>query len=155
VIHIPSQALPRFVALPESTGKHVFMLLEDVIRLHLSSIYFENAGKAEYLLASADWMPRNLDRRVEIAFPVLDTVLQAQIREILDIQLADTVKARRILPDGRSMHIRADGESALRSQERLYEANGAGGILACPSDRRRPFHSVPPPSASCIRPRGI
>jgi polyphosphate kinase len=97
---------------------------------HARTFYFENAGDAEYLLASADWMSRNLDRRVEIAFPVLDPVLQAQIREILDIQLADTVKARRILPDGRSMRIRADGESALRSQERLYEANGAGGIFA-------------------------
>jgi polyphosphate kinase len=86
-----------------------------------------------YLLASADWMPRNPDRRIEIAFPVRDPALQAQIREILDIldiQLADTVKARRILPDGRSMRIRADGESALRSQERLYEANAAGGISA-------------------------
>ena len=48
-------------------------------------------------LASADWMPRNLDRRVEIAFPVLDPGLQAQIGEILEIQLADTVKARRIV----------------------------------------------------------
>jgi polyphosphate kinase len=97
---------------------------------HARIFYFENAGDAEYLLASADWMPRNLDRRVEIAFPVLDPVLQGQIREILDIQLADTVKARRILPDGRSMRIRADGDSALRSQERLYEANAAGGIFA-------------------------
>ena len=61
---------------------------------------------AEYLLSSADWMPRNLDRRVEIAFPVLDPHLQTQIREILEIQLADTVKARRILPDGSSVRIR-------------------------------------------------
>jgi hypothetical protein len=38
-----------------------------------------------YLLASADWMPRNPDRRIEIAFPVLDPAVQAQIREILDI----------------------------------------------------------------------
>ncbi len=95
---------------------------------HARIFYFENAGDAEYLLASADWMPRNLDRRVEIAFPVLDPVLQAQIREILNIQLADTVKARHILPDGRSTRIRADGDSALRSQERLYE--GAGEIFA-------------------------
>jgi len=66
----------------------------------------------------------------ERPFPVLDPLLQAQIREILDIQLADMVKARRILPDGRSMRIRADGGSASRSQERLYEANGAGGVFA-------------------------
>src|SRR3990172_11252873 len=88
---------------------------------HARIFYFENAGDAEYLLASADWMPRNLDRRVAIAFPVLDPDLQAQIGEIIEIQLADTLKARRILPDGHSVRIRPEGESALRSQERLYE----------------------------------
>ena len=89
---------------------------------HARIFYFENAGDPEYLLASADWMPRNLDRRVEIAFPVLDPDLQAQIREILEIQLADTVKARRILADGSSVRIVAARAPALRSQERLYEA---------------------------------
>ena len=88
---------------------------------HARISYFQNAGEAEYLLASADWMPRNLDRRVEIAFPVLDPDLQAQIHQILDIQLADTLKARRIRSDGSSVRLRS-GESALRSQERLYEA---------------------------------
>jgi polyphosphate kinase len=97
---------------------------------HARISYFENAGKAEYLLASADWMPRNLDRRVEIAFPVLDPLLQTQIREILDIQLADTVKARRILPDGSSVRIRAAAQDAFRSQDRLYEAADAGGIVS-------------------------
>src|SRR5580765_6734782 len=66
---------------------------------HARVFFFQNHDAPEYLLASADWMPRNLDRRVEIAFPVLDPGLQAQVREILEIQLADTVKARRILPD--------------------------------------------------------
>ena len=97
---------------------------------HARIFCFENAGEPEYLLASADWMPRNLDRRVEIAFPVLDPHLQAQVREILEIQLADTVKARRILPDGSSVRIRPEGEPALRSQQRLYEATGAGGMFA-------------------------
>ncbi len=89
---------------------------------HARISYFQNGEDAEYLLASADWMPRNLDRRVEIAFPMLDPHLQAQIHEILEIQLADTVKARRILPDGSSARIRGHGEFGLRSQERLYEA---------------------------------
>ncbi len=89
---------------------------------HARIFYFKNAADPEYLLASADWMPRNLDRRVEIAFPVLDPSLQAQIGELLDTQLADTVKARRILSDGSSVRIRAVGQGALRSQERLYEA---------------------------------
>ena len=97
---------------------------------HARVFFFENAGEVEYLLASADWMPRNLDRRVEIAFPVLDPKLQAQVREILEIQLADTVKARRILPDGSSVRVQAEGRPALRSQERLYDLTGAGGTLA-------------------------
>ncbi len=96
---------------------------------HARISYFENGEDAEYLLASADWMPRYLDRRVEIAFPVLDPHLQAQVREILEIQLADTVKARRILPDGSSVRIRGHGESRLRSQERLYEAMTTNGIF--------------------------
>ena len=96
---------------------------------HARISYFQNGEDAEYLLASADWMPRNLDRRVEIAFPVLDPHLQAQIREILEIQLADTVKARRILPDGSSVRVRGRAESRLRSQERLYEATATKGIF--------------------------
>ncbi len=47
-------------------------------------------------------MPSNLDRRQEIASPVRDPVLQAQVRAVLDTQLADTVKARVLLSDGRS-----------------------------------------------------
>jgi polyphosphate kinase len=90
--------------------------------------YFENGEGAEYLLASADWMPRNLDRRVEIAFPLLDPHLQAPIREILEIQLADTVKARRILPDGSSVRVRGHADSRLCSQERLYAAMAATGV---------------------------
>ncbi len=94
---------------------------------HARIFYFENDGTPEYLLASADWMPRNLDKRVEVAFPILDPRLQAQIRQILDVQLADTVKAREILPDGRSRRIAHEGSSPLRSQERLYELVGALG----------------------------
>jgi polyphosphate kinase len=96
---------------------------------HARIFFFENAGSPEYLLASADWMPRNLDRRVEIAFPVLDPALQAQVREILNIQLADTVKARRLLGDGSSVRVRAEWRPPLRSQENLWEVSGPGGIF--------------------------
>ncbi len=89
---------------------------------HARIFHFENAGDREYLLASADWMPRNLDRRIEIAFPVLDPRLQAQIHAILETQLADTAKARVVLADGRSARVRPDGIAPLRSQERLYDA---------------------------------
>ncbi len=88
---------------------------------HARIFYFENDGAPEYLLASADWMPRNLDHRVEVAFPVLDAALQAHVRDILEIQLADTVKARVLLADGRSRRIPPAGAPPLRSQDRLYE----------------------------------
>ena len=96
---------------------------------HARIFFFENAGSPEYLLASADWMPRNLDRRVEIAFPILEPALQAQVREILNIQLSDTAKARRLLGDGTSTRVRADGRPPVRSQENLWEVSGAGGIF--------------------------
>jgi len=91
---------------------------------HARVFCFENAGEPEYLLASSDWMSRNLDHRVETAFPVLDREIQRQIREVLEAQLADTVKARVILPDGRSARVAENGAPPLRSQERLYALAG-------------------------------
>jgi polyphosphate kinase len=72
-------------------------------------------------------MPRNLDHRVEIAFPVLDARLQTQIHDVLDLQLSDTVKAREILLDGSSARIRAVDVPPVRSQERLYALVVADG----------------------------
>jgi polyphosphate kinase len=88
---------------------------------HARIFYFHNAGDSTYLLSSADWMPRNLDRRVEIAFPITDLQLQAKLKEILEIQLADTVKGWCIHPDGTSSRTRIDGVVPSRSQERLYK----------------------------------
>ena len=92
---------------------------------HARVFYFFNGGTPEYLLASADLMPRNLDRRVEIAFPVLEPALQGQIMEILETQLADTVKSRVLLGDGGSRRAAGPNAGALRSQERLYESAGS------------------------------
>jgi len=96
---------------------------------HARIFYFQNAGEPEYFLASADWMPRNLDRRVEIAFPILDPKLQAQLQEVLDTQLADTAKARVMLPDGSSRRVQIEGAFLLRSQERLYDLTSRGGVF--------------------------
>jgi polyphosphate kinase len=97
---------------------------------HARIFHFQNSNAPETLLASADWMPRNLDRRVEIAFPVLDPALQAQVERILEVQLADTVKARRILGDGTSVRVHPAGRPVVRSQEKLYELTAPGGPLA-------------------------
>ncbi len=88
---------------------------------HARIFYFDNNGKPEYLLASADWMPRNFDHRVEIAFPVLDEQHQAKLKNILEVQLADNFKGWLVRHDGTSVRLRSEGAPPLRSQERLYE----------------------------------
>lgn len=67
---------------------------------HARIFYFENDGKPEYYCASADWMPRNLDRRVEILFPVEKPQLQEKLHHILESQMRDTVKASILQADG-------------------------------------------------------
>lgn len=66
---------------------------------HSRIFYFENDGEPEIYMGSADWMPRNLDKRVEILFPVEDPKLKEQIVHILETQLADNLKAHILLPD--------------------------------------------------------
>ena len=111
--------------LPGLTERVRVVSIVDRFLEHARIYYFLNGGDEEYLLASADWMPRNLDHRVEIAFPVLAPALRERIKEILDAQLADNVKARLLLPDGRSTRVTPDGRPPLRSQERLYELAGS------------------------------
>ncbi len=66
---------------------------------HSRIYYFENDGDSEIYMGSADWMPRNLDKRVEILFPVEDQRLKDEIVHILDVQLADNLKAHLLQPD--------------------------------------------------------
>jgi len=88
---------------------------------HARIFYFDNNGKPEYLLASADWMRRNFDHRVEIAFPVLDEQHQAKLKNILEVQLADNFKGWLVRHDCSSVRLRCENVPPLRSQERLYE----------------------------------
>ncbi|HTS63054.1 MAG TPA: polyphosphate kinase 1 [Candidatus Acidoferrales bacterium] len=88
---------------------------------HSRIYYFHNGGKEEIYLGSADLMPRNLNRRVEVLFPVDDPDFREQIRdEILTDYLRDNVKARRMLPDGTYKRVaRAEGQPHWNSQEVL------------------------------------
>ena len=96
---------------------------------HSRIFYFRNGGKEEIYLGSADLMPRNLNRRVELLFPVLDPELLRRIRdEILGTYLADNVKARRMAADGTYKRVsHRDGERANNSQEILLGQNGRNG----------------------------
>lgn len=83
---------------------------------HARIFYFENDGKPEYYCASADWMPRNLDRRVEILFPVEKPCLQEKLQDILDCQMRDNVKASMLQPDGSYEKVDMRGREAFNAQ---------------------------------------
>jgi polyphosphate kinase len=90
---------------------------------HARIYYFRNGGDEEVFLGSADLMPRNLDRRVELLFPVEAPHLrQAIICDILQLHLRDNVQARRLLPDGSYERVQPQaGEASVNSQEWLVE----------------------------------
>ncbi len=73
---------------------------------HARIFYFYNNGLEDIYMGSADWMPRNLDRRVEIIFPVEDEILKSKVKHILDVQLADTLKAYEMTDDGSYVRIK-------------------------------------------------
>ncbi|MBA3652118.1 MAG: polyphosphate kinase 1, partial [Chthoniobacterales bacterium] len=87
---------------------------------HSRIYYFENAGAPDVFLASADWMPRNFLRRVEIAFPIDDPALREEIvTEILPRFLNDHGKARELQADGTYVRLRGE-DGAPRSQAQLH-----------------------------------
>lgn len=90
--------------------------------LEHSRIYrFENGGRPQFYLGSADLMPRNLDRRVELLFPVEETQATARLEEILALALTDNVNARIQLPGTEYVLRSGHGEKRLNSQRRLAE----------------------------------
>ena len=84
---------------------------------HSRIFYFANDGQEEVYCASADWMPRNLDRRVEILFPIERPELKQEILHILEILLTDNVKAHVLKSDGSYEKIDRRGKISLDSQE--------------------------------------
>lgn len=89
---------------------------------HSRIFYFYNEGHEEVYMGSADWMPRNLDRRVEIVFPVEDEDLKEKVKEILRIQLADTMKAHLLKEDGTYDKVDRRGKEKLEAQMYFCEA---------------------------------
>lgn len=89
---------------------------------HARVYHFANDGEPETLLASGDLMPRNLDHRVEVCFPLVDPSLAQQVVDLLELQLQDTVKGRVLGPDGTVLRRGLDPDGPiLRSQQRTYE----------------------------------
>ena len=82
-----------------SENIHVRSIVGEFLE-HSRIFYFKNDGIDEIYMGSADWMPRNLDRRVEIVFPVEDENIKKEILHVLDLEFRDNVKAHILQPDG-------------------------------------------------------
>lgn len=120
---------------------------------HSRIFYFHNGGDAQVYIGSADWMDRNLSRRVEVVWPIEHNELKNRlVHEILAICLADNTKARELLPDGSYRRVpRPADQPAVRSQERFLE-------IATQSAQRRPMEipaPLPPVAPTPAKPRGV
>lgn len=88
---------------------------------HTRIFYFEYGGKGKVLLRSADWMLRNLDRRVEAMFPIEHPELKQQIIQVLPLYLSDQAKSRFLQPDGTYRTKTAKGMQKMHAQEQLLK----------------------------------
>lgn len=88
---------------------------------HSRIFYFLNNGQEEVYMGSADWMPRNLDRRVEIVFPIEDEAAKAKAKHILEVQLSDNLKAYELRADGEYVRPDKRGKVVVGAQNTFME----------------------------------
>ena len=86
---------------------------------HARIFYFDIDGDERYFMGSADWMPRNLEKRVEIVFPIDDDAIKRKLDHYLDTQLADNVKASIMQPDGTYIKPSIRGKKKICSQKQF------------------------------------
>ncbi|MDO4489723.1 MAG: RNA degradosome polyphosphate kinase [Lachnospiraceae bacterium] len=104
---------------------------------HARIFYFHSNGYEEVYMGSADWMPRNLDKRVEIVFPVEDPELKKEVIHILQVQMSDNIKRRLLLPDGTYERIDRRGKAPLSAQDFFcQEATERAVVPSDPMDSR-------------------
>ena len=104
---------------------------------HSRIFCFENGGRPEVYAASADWMPRNLDRRVEIMFPLEDEAIRERAISILEVELEDTLKAHIMKADGTYEKVDKRGKDLINSQKVFgEEAVQAARVLQRAKDSR-------------------
>lgn len=127
-----------------SENIHVRSIVGDFLE-HSRIFYFGNNEAEEIYMGSADWMPRNLDRRVEIVFPVEDEQIRNEIKHILDVEFRDNVKAHILQPDG--MYVKQDkrGKTLISSQMQFCaEAKERAAALQKAPDKTRVFIPAEP-----------
>ncbi|TWV88681.1 polyphosphate kinase 1 [Chitinophaga pinensis] len=106
---------------PESSNIRVRRIVDRYLE-HARVFIFHNNGHEEVYMGSADWMNRNLHRRIEVVFPVYDPALQQQLKEIIRLQLADNTNAVRLDENIRNIEIEpAEGAALVNAQASIYQ----------------------------------
>lgn len=106
--------------LPQLKGNLEVVSIVDKFLEHSRILIFCNNGLEKYFISSADWMPRNLDHRIEVAAPVYDKSIQKELRIVVDYALKDNVKARIVDGSGQNM-FKSNDEPPFRSQFELMK----------------------------------
>ncbi|MCX5975315.1 MAG: polyphosphate kinase 1 [Coprothermobacterota bacterium] len=111
---------------------------------HARILYFAQGGEPKVFISSADWMPRNLDRRIELLIPIRDPAAQTRLVEILRGFFQDTVKSWQLLPNGQYERVRPGRKRKVaRAQELLYQQAVAAAEQSRQADRNQfqPYRS--------------
>jgi polyphosphate kinase len=105
---------------------------------HARIICFHHGGKPKVFISSADWMPRNLDKRLELMVPVEDRAGQSRLIQILEMHMADNTSSWKLLPDGGYERIQHNGRKKIRSQQLFYQ-QACEAIASARTTRRTRF----------------
>ncbi len=123
---------------------------------HVRLFRFENAGNEEFYITSADWMPRNFHRRVEVMTPILHPRVKERVRDILDVSLADDVKSWELSREGTYEKVRpADAGRPQRAQARFIEISRERIKAADAAARSGRFHVIGPTNEEERRARRV
>ncbi|OUO78650.1 RNA degradosome polyphosphate kinase [Blautia sp. An249] len=111
---------------------------------HSRIFYFHCNGAEDVFMGSADWMPRNLDRRVEIVFPVEDEKIKKEVIHILDVEMRDNVKVHLLQPDGSYVKPDKRGKALLNSQMEFCKEAQEKAVIKKEKEKSRVFIPAEP-----------
>ncbi len=134
----------RGICCLQPDGNIIVKSIVDRFLEHARIIHFHHAGKPRVFIASADWMPRNLDKRLELMIPVIDRISRDRLIGILDIYMADSENAWVLQRDGIYRRADSKGRQKIRSQKTLYDqaCNAIIEARRSPRTRFEPHHAV-------------
>lgn len=116
---------------PEVSGQseniRIIRLVDQFLE-HARVFYFENAGQPKMYLGSADWMTRNLSRRIEVVFPLKEAQLRAEVLAIMELQWSDNVKAVKLDRQMKNLKV-TNNLPPLRAQHEIYNRIKEGTLL--------------------------